>query len=429
MLGAAAGLEPAELHRIIRASSGGPYAALAPLLLGRDFDDVIFRLDIATKDLTLAVEAAAAQGVDDAGQRGRPRRLPRRDPVGIRAQGVPRHVVATGTSCRRRRAAAADEDAAPSRDRRAPSPSTSRTTRRSATGSRTSASRWLRDHDPVSWHPPTPRTPDGEGFWVVTRHADVSTVLRDPVTFSSDRGGIREQGRHGDQGRAHRRHDAQPDRRPAAPTPADARQPRLHAARRRRPHRRAAPPRRARCSTPPATSRSTSCTASPASCRRRRSASCSACRPTDQPALARLARRRHRGRLAVDPLARRDAPDPRLRRRPDRRQAGPSRPGDHVDDRPRPRRCRLEPHRRRADRLLRPAVPGRRRDDAQRHRRRRARLRRAPGRARPAARRPDAAPDGHRGDRPLDDAVGLQAAHRQPRRRAGRRADRAPATR
>lgn len=53
---------------------------------------------------------------------------------------------------------------------------------------------WLRRHDPVSWHPPTSRTPDGEGFWVVTRHADVATVLRDPVTFSSDRGGIRRRG-------------------------------------------------------------------------------------------------------------------------------------------------------------------------------------------------------------------------------------------
>lgn len=54
--------------------------------------------------------------------------------------------------------------------------------------------RWLRDHDPVSWHEPTARTPDGEGFWVVTRHADVSTVLRDAVTYSSDRGGLRERG-------------------------------------------------------------------------------------------------------------------------------------------------------------------------------------------------------------------------------------------
>jgi 3-hydroxyisobutyrate dehydrogenase-like beta-hydroxyacid dehydrogenase len=64
VLGAAAGLEPAALHRIVRASSGGPYAALAPLLLGRDFDDVIFRLDIATKDLALAVETAGVHGVD-----------------------------------------------------------------------------------------------------------------------------------------------------------------------------------------------------------------------------------------------------------------------------------------------------------------------------------------------------------------------------
>ncbi len=54
--------------------------------------------------------------------------------------------------------------------------------------------RWLRQHEPVSWHPPTARTPDGEGFWVVSRHADVSTVLRDVATYSSDRGGIRERG-------------------------------------------------------------------------------------------------------------------------------------------------------------------------------------------------------------------------------------------
>jgi 3-hydroxyisobutyrate dehydrogenase-like beta-hydroxyacid dehydrogenase len=63
VLGAAAGVEPADLHRIVRAGSAGPYATLAPLLLGRDFDDVIFRLDIAAKDLTLAVEAAGAHGV------------------------------------------------------------------------------------------------------------------------------------------------------------------------------------------------------------------------------------------------------------------------------------------------------------------------------------------------------------------------------
>ena len=64
VLGAAAGVAPADLHRVIRASSSGPYAALAPLLLGRDFDDVVFRLDIAAKDLTVAVETAGAHHVD-----------------------------------------------------------------------------------------------------------------------------------------------------------------------------------------------------------------------------------------------------------------------------------------------------------------------------------------------------------------------------
>ena len=64
VLGAAAGLDPATVHGIVRASSAGPYAVLAPLLLGRAFDDVIFRLDIATKDLALAVETAAEHGVD-----------------------------------------------------------------------------------------------------------------------------------------------------------------------------------------------------------------------------------------------------------------------------------------------------------------------------------------------------------------------------
>jgi cytochrome P450 len=47
----------------------------------------------------------------------------------------------------------------------------------------------------VHWHEPTARTPDGEGFWVVTRHSDVLHVLRNPTTFSSDRGsGLRERG-------------------------------------------------------------------------------------------------------------------------------------------------------------------------------------------------------------------------------------------
>ena len=94
---------------------------------------------------------------------------------------------------------------------------------------------WLRANDPVSWHPPTPRTPDGEGFWVVTRHADVSTVLRDPVTFSSDRGGIRAKG--GTAIKDERTAGTMLNQRPAAPTPADAGQPGLHTACHRRAHR------------------------------------------------------------------------------------------------------------------------------------------------------------------------------------------------
>lgn len=47
---------------------------------------------------------------------------------------------------------------------------------------------------PVFWHEPTEHTPDGEGFWSVATHAEVLTVLRDPVTYSSERGGDRQYG-------------------------------------------------------------------------------------------------------------------------------------------------------------------------------------------------------------------------------------------
>jgi cytochrome P450 len=52
----------------------------------------------------------------------------------------------------------------------------------------------LRREAPVFWHEPTPFTPDGEGFWVVSRHADALRVLLDPATFSSVGGGARPQG-------------------------------------------------------------------------------------------------------------------------------------------------------------------------------------------------------------------------------------------
>jgi len=40
---------------------------------------------------------------------------------------------------------------------------------------------WLRENDPVHWHP----EPGGDGFWAVTRYRDVRAVGRDPTTFSS----------------------------------------------------------------------------------------------------------------------------------------------------------------------------------------------------------------------------------------------------
>lgn len=46
----------------------------------------------------------------------------------------------------------------------------------------------LRRVAPIWFHPPTANTPDGEGFWVVTRHADVTAVLTDHQAFSSQTG-------------------------------------------------------------------------------------------------------------------------------------------------------------------------------------------------------------------------------------------------
>jgi cytochrome P450 len=46
------------------------------------------------------------------------------------------------------------------------------------------AMQWLRDHDPVHWH----AHPDGGGFWLISRHADVVAVSRDHRTFSAERG-------------------------------------------------------------------------------------------------------------------------------------------------------------------------------------------------------------------------------------------------
>ena len=51
-----------------------------------------------------------------------------------------------------------------------------------------------RHEAPVYWHPPTPHTPDGEGFWSVATHAEALAVMSDPVVYSSERGGDRAYG-------------------------------------------------------------------------------------------------------------------------------------------------------------------------------------------------------------------------------------------
>jgi cytochrome P450 len=50
---------------------------------------------------------------------------------------------------------------------------------------------WLRKNDPVYWHEPSAITPDGEGFWVISRYADVNAIIMDPTHFSSDKAGHR----------------------------------------------------------------------------------------------------------------------------------------------------------------------------------------------------------------------------------------------
>jgi cytochrome P450 len=49
--------------------------------------------------------------------------------------------------------------------------------------------RRLREHAPVHWNPATDSAP---GFWVVTRHADVTAVYRDSAGFTSEGGNVLE---------------------------------------------------------------------------------------------------------------------------------------------------------------------------------------------------------------------------------------------
>lgn len=49
--------------------------------------------------------------------------------------------------------------------------------------------RHLREHQPVHWNPATDTAP---GFWVVSRHADVTSVYRDSTRFTSEGGNVLE---------------------------------------------------------------------------------------------------------------------------------------------------------------------------------------------------------------------------------------------
>ena len=52
----------------------------------------------------------------------------------------------------------------------------------------------LRRESPVWFHPPTVHSPGGEGFWVLSRYADIVDAAADADTFSSETGGQREGG-------------------------------------------------------------------------------------------------------------------------------------------------------------------------------------------------------------------------------------------
>jgi 3-hydroxyisobutyrate dehydrogenase-like beta-hydroxyacid dehydrogenase len=62
-LAAKAGLSVPKVLEVLKASSAAVYLGLTELTLGRNFDDAFFTLRLARKDLTLALESAAALGV------------------------------------------------------------------------------------------------------------------------------------------------------------------------------------------------------------------------------------------------------------------------------------------------------------------------------------------------------------------------------
>ena len=111
--------------------------------------------------------------------------------------------------------------------------STSPTSTGSPTGSRTTLFAELRREAPVWWQEPTAHTPGGEGFWAITRHADVAAGrARSSDVLVRDRPGRDGGGRHdprGPAGRDRAGRDAQHVRPADAHPDPRAGEPRLHA--------------------------------------------------------------------------------------------------------------------------------------------------------------------------------------------------------
>ena len=64
VMGAKAGMDPADLIEVLKVSSAGALMRIAPLVLSRKFDLDVFALAIAAKDIAVAIESADALGVD-----------------------------------------------------------------------------------------------------------------------------------------------------------------------------------------------------------------------------------------------------------------------------------------------------------------------------------------------------------------------------
>jgi 3-hydroxyisobutyrate dehydrogenase len=58
VMGAKAGLDPAKLYEILQVSTAKPFIGLMPHMIGRRFENPTFALNLAVKDVSLALETA-----------------------------------------------------------------------------------------------------------------------------------------------------------------------------------------------------------------------------------------------------------------------------------------------------------------------------------------------------------------------------------